>query len=612
MMLNSTIKWLVKTGLILQFVICNLQFTFAQDVKFTAATSNTEVATGDRFQIQFTANAKITNFKAPDLSDFRVLSGPNQSTSMSFINGNMSSSVSFSYVLMAVKEGMFTIKPAVAAVDGKAYNTNAINISVSKGVNVQQQQQQQQAQQNQPEETINVSKADASKDLFIKSSVTKTQVYQGEYIVASYKLYTKVNIAGNELVKNADLNGFWSQEIDLGQAQWSQEVFGGFRWNVATIRKIVLFPQRSGTLTIDPIEMKFIVQRRASGGNSVFDQFFGRVENVEANLRSEPIKIKVLPHPENKPASFTGAVGQFEMTAKLSATKVKANEAINFKVKIAGKGNLPLIENMVIDFPKDFETYDPKIADNYKTTINGVAGSKDYDYLLIPRHPGTFTIDPIEFTYFDPATKTYKTTKSETFTIEVEKGDGSASNVTFTGANKEDVQILGEDIRYIFTGDILVTHANSSFYGSIWFYLVLGIFPLLFILALIFRNKLREAQRDVMGSKSRRANKMANKYLAAAKKSLVSKQNKEFYEHISKALFGYTSDKLKIPLSELNTENITEKLNGVNVSQETMNNFIATLELCEMARFAPVSVSAEEIFGKAEAIINQIEKEVRV
>lgn len=581
---------------------------FAQDVKFTAATSHTEVATGDRFQIQFTANAKITNFKAPDLSDFRVLSGPNQSTSMSFVNGAMSTSISFSYVLMAVKEGMFTIKPAVAAVDGQAYSTNSLNISVSKGVNVQQQQ----TQQNQPEESINISKADATKDLFIKSSASKTTVYQGEHIIATYKLYTKVNIAGNELVKNADLNGFWSQEIDLGQAQWSQEVFGGFRWNVATIRKIVLFPQRSGTLTIDPLEMKFIVQRRASGGNSVFDQFFGRVENVEANLKSEPIKIKVLPHPEPNPASFSGAVGQFEMTADLSTNKVKANEAINLKIKVSGKGNLPLIENFTIDFPKDFETYDPKIADNYKTSPNGVAGAKEYDYLLIPRHAGTFTIDPVEFTYFDPNTKAYKTLKSEPFTIEVEKGDGSAANVTFNGANKEDVQILGEDIRYIHTNDIVVTHAKSSFYGSLGFYIALAILPLLFILVLIFRNKLREAQRDVIGSRSRKANKMANKYLAAAKKSLDANQKAAFYEHISKALFGYTSDKLKIPLSVLNKENITEKLNGVSVSQDTISNFIATLELCEMARFAPVSVSEQEIYGKAASIINQIEKEVRL
>lgn len=593
---------------ILIFITLTSSVAYSQDVKFTAATSHTEVATGDRFQIQFTANAKLTNFKAPDLSDFRVLSGPNQSQSMSFVNGNMSSSVSISYVLMAIKEGNFTIKPAFAAVDGQAYSTNSINISVSKGVNVQQQAQQ----QNQVDESINVSKADASKDLFIKSSATKTAVYQGEYLVATYKLYTKVNIAGNELVKNADLNGFWSQEIDLGQAQWSQEVFGGFRWNVATIRKIVLFPQRSGTLTIDPLEMKFIVQRRASGGNSVFDQFFGRVENVEANLKSEPIKIKVLPHPENRPVSFNGAVGQFEFTASLSSNQVKANEAINLKIKISGKGNLPLIDQLPIEFPKDFETYDPKVIDNYKTSASGVIGSKEFDYLIIPRHAGTFTIEPIEFTYFNPDTKSYQTQKSEPFTIIVEKGDGNSANVTFNGANKEDVQILGEDIRYIATKDMLVTHSKTTFYGSWLFSMLLALVPLLFVGVLVFRNKIRESRKDVIGFKSRKANKVANKYLLAAKKSLEANQKNEFYEHISKALFGYTSDKLKIPLSALSKENISQKLNDVNVDLETQNNFIATLELCEMARFAPVSVSEQEVISKTEVIINQIEKEVRV
>ena len=583
-------------------------FLCAQDVKFTAATSHTEVNTGDRFQIQFTANANITNFKAPDLSDFRVLSGPNQSTSMSWVNGNMTSSISYSFVLMAVKEGTFTIKPALAAFDGNAYKTNSLTINVGKGVNVQQQQQN-----NKTEETINVSKADVSKDLFIKSSVSKSKVYQGEYLVATYQLFTKVNIVANELVKNADLNGFWSQEIDLGQAQWSQEVIGGYRWNVATIRKIVLFPQRSGSLTIDPLEMKFVIQRRATGGgNSVFDQFFGRVENVEYNLKSEPIKITVLPHPENKPESFNGAVGQFDFTSNISTTKVKANEAVNLKFRVSGKGNLPLVDKLTIDFPKDFETYDPKVVDNFKTSANGVSGYKEFDYLIIPRHAGTFTIEPIEFSYFDPSTKKFKTVSSPTFTLEVEKGEGGDANVTYTGANKEDVQLLGEDIRYIYVGNILVSHTETSFYNSWLFYLVLALMPIIFVLVLVFRNKIRDAQSDIVGLRSKKASKMASKHLASAKKSLAAHQQKQFYEDISKALFGYTSDKLKIPLSELNKENIAQKLTTVNVTAPTIDNLIATLEMCEMARFAPVAVAEQDIFNKTETIINQLEKEVRL
>jgi hypothetical protein len=588
--------------LLLFFISIN---TYAQDFEFTAATSRTEVATGDRFQIEFAANGKISNFKAPNLSNFRVLSGPNQSTNMSWVNGKTSASYTYSYILMAVKEGEFTIGPAVAAHEGKAYNTNSLKITVSKGANVQQ------AGSNQAK--TNVSQEEVAKDLFIKSSVSKTTAYQGEQLIASYKLYTKVNIAGNELVKNADLNGFWSQEIDMGQTQWSQEIIGGYRWNVATIRKIVLFPQRAGDLEIDPLEMKFIVQRRVSGGgNSPFDQFFGRVENVEIPLKSKAIKIKVLPHPTaDKPGSFNGAVGQLNMTSNITANKVKANEAINIKIKISGKGNIPLIDNLGLEFPDDFETYDPKINDNISTTSNGVSGSKEFDYLVIPRHAGTFNIAPIEFSYFDPTTKKYKTLTSEPFTIEVEKGDGSTNNVTYTGANKEEVEILGNDIRYIHLKEIKVSSSASNFYNSVLFYVLLLIAPLLFVVAFIFRNKIRAAQKDVIGNKKRKAGKVASKHLVAAKNSLNNNQQKEFYENISKALFGYVSDKLNIALSELTKENIAQKLSTIQITEATTKELIDTLELCEMARFAPISVSPQEIYNKAENSINKIEEEAR-
>ena len=219
-------------------------------------------------------------------------------------------------------------------------------------------------------------------------------------------LFRSVNIAGNELIKNADLNGFWSQEIDFGNSQWTQEIIGGYRWNVAAIRKIVLFPQRSGNLEIDPLEMKFTVQRRVSGGGqSIFDQFFGKVENVDYNLKSKAIKIKVKPLPKPAPEGFSGAVGNLNMKLNVSANEVKANEAINIKIKISGKGNLPLVDSPEINFPSDFETYDPKINDKIKTDVSGVSGSKEFDYLVIPRHAGQFKIDPISFSYFNPSTK---------------------------------------------------------------------------------------------------------------------------------------------------------------------------------------------------------------
>lgn len=578
--------------------------SFAQ-VQFNAKTSHTAVKTGDRFQVQFSANAQMNNFKAPNLgSNFRVLSGPNESTQMSWVNGKTSHQISYSYILMAVKEGDFTIGAASATIEGKTYKTEPFKVSVGKGVKVNQGGNS--SQQN------NSKQANTSDDLYIKSSVSKRKVYQGEQIIATYQLYTRVNISGNELVKSADLNGFWSQEIDLGESQWRQEIIGGYRWHIATIRKIVLFPQRSGELEIDPLEMKFLVQQRVQSGGrqSVFDQFFGRVENVEYSLKSKPIKITVLPHPTPKPDNFNGAVGNLDMTVDVSANEVKANEAINIKVKISGKGNINLIDAPIIDFPSDFEIYDPKVIDKTSTTANGVSGYKEFDFLVIPRNKGSYNLDPITFSYFNPATKKYKTITSAPININVLKGEAGSENMVYTG-NKEDIKVLGNDIRYIHTQDITPTNTSNSFYGSLSFYLLLLLAPILFIVVFVFRNKFRVAQSDVVGMKSKKANKVATKLLSAAKQSLAANNKNEFYENVSKALFGYIGDKLNIAVSELNQNNIKDKLIAISVAEQTINSLIETIELCDMARFAPVSISEQEVYNKAENIINQIEQEVK-
>jgi len=597
-------RTLIKHNILTLLALLLFSYSYAQEISFTAATSHEAVKTGDRFKIQFSSNAEIDNFRAPKLSNFRVLSGPNQSTQMSWVNGKTSSSISYTYILMAVKEGEFTIGPAVASYNGKAIKTNSLKINVGKGVKVQQGGNQAGSQTK--------SGGSASDELFIKSTVNRRKVYQGEQIIATYKLYTRVGLAGNELVKNADLNGFWSQEIDFGESVWTKEIIGGYRYNVAKIREIVLFPQRSGELEIDPIQMKFIVQKRVQGGGqSVFDQFFGRVENVEYDLKSTPIKITVLPHPTNAPADFTNAVGNLNMVVDVSANEIKANEAINIKIKVSGKGNLPLIDIPTIAFPSDFETYDPKINDNIKTTTVGVSGSKEFDYLVIPRHPGKFKLDPVLFSYFDPSSKKYKTITSDPIEINVLKADGSASDNVVYSSSKEDIKVLGNDIRYIHTNNVAFSNANEDFYGSWKFYLLLLLAPLLFIVIYIFRNKIRAANSDVIGMKKKKAGKIAAKFLKSAKTSLEANNKSAFYEDISKALFGYISDKLHIPAAELNQHNIKEKLNALNVSESTSKALIETIELCDMARFAPVSISENEVYTKAETIINQIEEEVK-
>jgi hypothetical protein len=599
---RKKMKKLLKHKFLTLLSILLVSFSFGQETTFTAATSHNQVKTGDRFKIEFTSNANIDNFKGPKLSNFRVLSGPNQSTSMSWVNGKTNSKISYSFVLMAVKKGEFTIGSAVATANGKTIKTKPFKIKVGKGVQVQQNGNTAGSQTK--------SGGTASDELFIKSSVSKRKVVQGEQIIATYKLYTRVGLSGNELIKNADLNGFWSQEIDFGESVWTKEIIGGYKYSVAKIREIVLFPQRSGTLEIDPLEMKFIVQKRVSGGQSAFDQFFGRVENVEYLLKSKPIKITVLPYPANAPTDFTNAVGKLTMKVAVSKNEVKANEAINIKIKVAGKGNLPLIDIPEITFPSDFETYDPKIKNNIKTSTAGVSGSKEYDYLIIPRHAGQFKLDPIVFSYLNPSTKKYETITSEPIEINVLKGDGSASANVVYSSNKEDIQVLGNDIRYIHTNDIEFTNSKSDFYASWKFYLLMFLAPLLFLLTYVFRNKIRVANSDVVGMNKKKANKIAGKLLASAKQSLAIKNKAAFYEDISKALFGYIGNKLNIPVAELNQSNIKDKLTQLKVSEQTSNDLMETIELCDMARFAPVSISEQEVYTKAETIINLIEQEV--
>lgn len=591
-------KFVVKHIILLVVGLFISAWGFAQ-VEFVAKTSHTTLKTGDRFQLQFSANASMDKFKAPDLSNFRVLSGPNPSKQVYMVNGKTSYSIQYSYILMAIKEGEFTIQPATAIIDGKKMSTNTLDISVGKGVNVQQ------------DNSSNTTKPkDAPDDVFIKTSVSKTKAYMGENILTTIKLYYRVNVVGLEHSKTSDMNGFWSQPIESGNEQ-EFEVIGGYRWQVHTIKKAVVFPQRSGKLVIDPYEVVCTVQRRVSGGGqSLFDQFYQRVKNVEYELKTKPITINVLPHPEPKPSSFVGAVGKMDMKVDVSSNEVKANEAVNIKVKISGKGNINLVEAPQIEFPVDFETYDPKVIENTKASEAGVSGSREFDFLVIPRHMGQFEIPPIAFSYFNTATKKYETISSDPISINVLKGDESSENMIYS-SNKEEVKVIGNDIRYIKTSPIQLNSAKSAFYNTWKFYVSLGLAPLLFMLAYVFRNSIRAAQRDVIGMKRKKASKVAAKFLASAKKSLDAGNSNEFYENVSKALFGYISDKLNIPQSELNQENVKSKLTEHKVSEQSCQALASTLELCDMARFAPITISDHELYDKAANSINQIEQEVK-
>lgn len=584
---------------------------FAQDAKFTVSVSKNTVGTGEQFEVTFSTDANGDRFIPPSFSGFQVLSGPNESTSMTSINGNTTVSSSVSYILMAVREGEFTIGPATIEVNGRKLSTNAIKIKVVKGQPVPQNS----AAQNAPDNTVEAANtADLSKLLFLKAVVDKNNIYQGQQLVLSYRLYTRIDILQSQVDKLPDLTGFWNEDIKNKQQQvtWRIETNKGVRYNVADIKKTVLFPEHAGNLTIDPFAMTFVVKQPAPA-RDIMDQFFGSYKQVKYQAKSTPLVIHVRPLPENgKPESFAGAVGSFKIEASVDRTKLKANESLNYKVKVTGSGNIKLLKTLNTVFPEDFDKYDPKIADSVTEDENGVAGTRTYNYLLIPRHKGDFTIGPLKFAYFNPVTNKYVSVSSRSFDIHVEKGDNEANVTAFTAADKQDVKLLDKDIRYIKTsaGDLL--KPADLFYGSVWYYLLLLTGPVLCFAAWKYREWYIKTNSDIVKVKNRRAGKVAAKHLAHAQTQLSANKTKEFYEDLFKGLYGYLSDKLNILYADINRETIASALKSRSVKDQLTNKLLETLDLCEMARYAPVThISKQEVFDKAKTIINDLENEIK-
>lgn len=587
--------------------------------KLTAQASKTKVAVGETFQISFSLNSNGNNFKPPALNEFDVYSGPNQSTSMSFVNGSMSQSITFSYVIAAKKEGKFTIAAASMNTPAGTVQSSPIAIEVVKGSAPANQgngnANPNAAVQNAPAPSIE----NVGDNLFVKTIVSKTKVYQGEQITVTHKVYTRYQLRGFQDIKFPDYTGFWSQDMPGNQqVQVVNENVDGVAYQVGELKRSFLFPQRSGKLEIEPMTIECVVRKPSNRRpRDIFEQFFGGgYEDATYSVKSKPVTVEVMPLPENnKPAGFSGAVGNFTMKAQLSKDKVKANDAINLTITLTGKGNIKLVDPLQINFPEDFETYEPKVKENISSSGNGVSGSKTFDYLIIPRHEGDYKIDQLSFSYFDPEKKQYVSIPSPEFTIHVEKGSETeqAANV-FNPRSKEDVKILGNDIRYIKTGKVHFKKKDKFFFGSGLFYIGI-IAPFLAFIAFVFlRRKNIEANKDVVVVKSRKATKMAKKRLVQAEKFLKENNKEQFYVEIFKALYGYIGDKLNIPVADLNKDYITDKLNGFKVSADTSKQLITILDNCEYARYAPSAVSGDlaGIYNNTVELITKLENEIKV
>ncbi|MBU2651145.1 MAG: BatD family protein [Bacteroidetes bacterium] len=613
--------------------IITLLFTsfpaFAQDVQFRA-NAKEQVSTGERFQVVYSVNAQGKGFAQPDFESFRVLTGPNVSTSQNYqiINGKMSQSVnvSYSFILQATQEGTFDIPPAVISIDGKEYKSNPLKITVVKSVSSQapatqsgspsSTRQTPAGQQDMPEED----------DIFIRAYANKTNPYQGEQIIVTYKIYTTTQISDIQPEKAPSFQGFWYKSLkeDNRQITTYSEYVNNREYTVGEYAAYAMFPQKAGELKIEPVILNCVAKIRKPGARRVRDPFFDsffddpffnmQYQNVEVALESNPLTINVKPLPSaGKPAGFNGAVGSFRIDASADKTSVQTNEPITLKYTISGKGNLELINNLSISFPPDIESYEPRILNNIRTSSSGMSGSRTFEYLLIPRRAGTFTIPSVEFSWFDLESQSYKTGTTPEYTIEVSKGSGNEGEIVYSGVAQSDIQYIGSDIRHIKSLPFTIYTTGYLVFGSTLFIVLLIAPILLFILVLVIWRRRIRLQQNTALLKNRKATRVARKNLKNAHEFMKKNQEKEFYTEISRALWGYLSNKFNIPLSELSMENVQQKLSARKTGSDTINAFTATLEHTEYARFAPGDAGSRmnEIYGEALDIITRIEKELK-
>jgi len=595
---------------ILSFLFLWTTLAFAQ--KFSSSVSKANVGVGEQFEVDFTVNAEGNRFTPPDFNGFQVLSGPNESTSFTSVNGSSSMTTVYSYILAATKEGTFTITAAAIVINGHTLITDPVKIRVKGQAPPQQAQPAAQAQQADPNATDNVSPDDMKsigKQLFLKAEVDKTRAFVGEKVTVTYKIYTRFAVGGLQADKAPDLNGFWNQDINNKNQTTTTETANGLKYTVAILKQTVLFPEHAGDLTIDPLIMTMMVRVPYKG---LFDNPFGNFKDVKYQAKSAPLIVHAIPLPTaGKPANFTGAVGTFTVRSDVDKRELKANETLNYTFEVAGNGNLNLINAPALNPPADFDKYDPKSTDQINVDQNGVSGTRQFSYLLIPRHQGNYTLNPVNFSYFNPVTQKYVTLPTQAFNIKVNKGDAQANVPVFNSSDQQDIKMLDKDIRYIKTSAVDMYKDGDGFYNSAGYYSLLLLGPALFAGALVYRRWDDKQNSDQVKLKSKKANKIAAKHLADAQKQLTAGNKNAFYEAVAKGLYGYLSDKLNIPVADLNKENIADKLKTQLVDVSTIKQLDDTIDLCEMARFAPISgIAQQEVFEKAKNIINEIEDKI--
>ena len=582
----------MKKILISIILFFGLFITNAQTL--TVTTDKNPALVGEQILIKFTVNAKAKDFKSPNFQGLRILSGPNSSSSSSysFVNGESKSEITttYSYYVSASKEGNYTISSASVNANKKTISSNPLTIKVVKG---------------KKQENNNI-----EKNLFITVNTTKKNIIVGEQIIVSYKLHTRLELENTELSQLPNLNGFWKKDLE-SSSRFKREVIDGIPYNTAIIKKTVLTAQKSGKLEIDPIKVTCSIRiTNQRNRRDPFANFFNTYNVREEIVSSKKITINVKDLPSPKPINFSGGVGNFEISSKTDKNELNANDALTYTIKLTGTGNIELIKPFIIDFPKDFEVYDPKITE--KIFQGGNKRSvKTFEYLLIPRYKGDYKIPSYNFSFFDTKQKKYVTKKTQVHNINVLKSNNDEGNITSFSQQK--IESINNDINYIKNSTIFSEKTNQTISLNVLYFLFFLPLILMVLLSIILsvRNK---NPLNLIDKKHKLAKKIASKRLKKANEFLNTKNYDGFYEEIEKSLWGYFSDKFKVDIINLSKDSINDYFTKHQISKDVKNQFIDLINRCELERYSPVSNKSEQVnslLSEAEKIIINVEAELK-
>lgn len=560
------------------------------------------VAVNEQFNVTFIIEGEKSpsDFQWSSGDDFQLVWGPQKgsSSSIQIINGKRSSShqTTFTYILIPKATGTFQLPAATALLSGDRISSTQASIQVvSDGASSSRSSGQNGGKSSGGGQTSSTGSGEiSSNDLFMRLSLSRTEVVIGEPITATLKIYQRANVVGFENAKFPTFNGFWSQETYVpNNIEFKRESLDDKIYNTAVLRTYVLIPQQSGAITIDPAELVCLVNIRTapSTSNSLFDSFFqDEYRTIRKRVTTPAVKVKVNPLPAGQPASFGGGVGNFGISARLTTDNLKTHDAASLVITVSGRGNVALLEEPKVNFPPDFEVYDTKTTENTDKSNGGTSGSKSFEYPFIPRSHGDFTIDPVEYSYYDVNAGKYVTLRTEPLHVKVAKGKGGDSTPVTTvnsGVERKDVKSLADDIRFIFTGKPGLSGSGSFFVGSVFFWILLALMILGATSVYLAFRKVAAMRADVAGTKNRRATKMAQKRLKLAGEYLDKNLYTAFYEELHKALIGFVSDKLNMDMSEISKDNIASALTEGGVSEEQTKAFTDLLDACEFARYSP-------------------------